>query len=171
MESRNRTRLIGGLLLILLGGWLLAIRLVPSLEWWMEVFTDWPVTVIGVGILLLVFGLLVNAPGMAVPACIVGGIGGILLYQNRTGDWASWSYIWALIPGFVGVGVMLSGLLEGRFRNEVSGGLWLIFISAILFGIFGAFLGGLTILGNYWPVLLILLGLWIIVKAALRRSV
>ena len=171
MESRNRTRLIGGLLLILLGGWLLAIRLVPSLEWWMEVFTDWPVTVIGVGILLLVFGLLVNAPGMAVPACIVGGIGGILLYQNRTGDWASWSYIWALIPGFVGVGVMLSGLLEGRFRNEVSGGLWLIFISAILFGIFGAFLGGFTILGNYWPVLLILLGLWIIVKAALRRSV
>ena len=42
--------------------------------------------------------LLTGQPGMLVPACIVGGIGGMLYWQNLTGDWASWSYSWSLIP-------------------------------------------------------------------------
>jgi hypothetical protein len=169
MTARNRTRLFGGLLLVLVGGWLMAIQIVPELKGWSGVFSEWPMSIIGVGILLLVLGLLFNTPGLAIPACIVGGIGGILLYQTRTGDLASWSYIWSLIPGFVGVGVLLTGLFEGKLRRAFSSGIWLIFISAVLFIIFGAFLGGVKPLADFWPVLIILLGLWLIGRAIFRK--
>ena len=64
---------------------------------------SWPLIVVAVGAGLLVLGLLVGAPEMAIPAVIVGGIGGILYYQNLSGNWASWSYLWTLIPGFSGL--------------------------------------------------------------------
>jgi hypothetical protein len=108
--------------------------------------------------------LLVNEPGMAVPACIVAGIGGILYYQNETGDWASWAYAWALIPGFVGVGTILAGLFGGEFRKSLRDGGTLILISVILFAIFSSLLGGKSYLGVYWPVLIILLGLWLLIR-------
>ena len=105
---------------------------------------------------------------MAVPACIVGGIGGLLYWQNATGNWESWAYAWTLIPGFVGVGIVLSGLLGGEIRQSVSGGGWLILISLVLFTIFGSFFGALGIVGDYWPVLLILLGLLILIRSLFR---
>jgi hypothetical protein len=43
------------------------------------------------------------------PGSILAGIGGIFYYQNLTNDWESWAYIWALIPGFVGIGVSSAG--------------------------------------------------------------
>ena len=165
---KNRSSLAFGLLLILLGGWFLVVQFVPSLKDWMAAYFDWPFYIIGVGVLLLFFGLVAGAPGMAVPACIVGGIGGILYYQNLTGDWESWSYIWSLIPGFVGVGVLLTALLGEGGREGVRGGLWLIFISLVLFAIFGSFLGAGP-LSVYWPVLVILFGIWILVQPLLRR--
>jgi hypothetical protein len=126
--------------------------------------------VIGAGILLFIFGLLVNAPDMAVPACIVGGIGCLLYWQNSTGNWASWAYAWALIPGFVGVGVILAGLFKGELRQALRDGGTLIIISLILFAIFGSFLGGLNILGDYWPLLLILLGAWLLIRGLLLKK-
>jgi hypothetical protein len=98
--------------------------------------------VIAGGVVLLI-GLLVGAPGMAVPACIVAGIGGILYYQNATGDWGSWAYVWSLIPGFVGVGTILAGLLGQDFRQSVRSGLNLILISLIMFLFFAAV---------FWPI-------------------
>lgn len=162
MTRQQRSSMALGLVLVALGGWLLATRLVPGLAQWADVSFTWPMIVMAVGAGLLFFGLLVGQPGMAVPACIVGGIGGLLYYQNTSGDWASWAYAWALIPGFVGVGVLLAALLEGKLRTEGREGLRLLVISAVLFLIFGSFLGGPAPLGQWWPVLLILLGLWML---------
>jgi hypothetical protein len=163
MESTKRSGLAIGLLLILAGAWFLAIQFVPGLRVWFS----WPMIIVGVGVFLLVLGLLLGESGLAVPACIVGGIGGLLYWQNATGNWASWSYAWALIPGFVGVGTTLYGLLSGR-GSEVRGGLWLLLISAIMFAIAGSFFGALGMLGRYWPVLLILLGVIALVRGLFR---
>ena len=134
-------------------------------------FSDWPFTVIGVGVLLLLLGLILGAPGLAVPAAIVSGIGGILYYQNLTGNYESWAYMWALIPGFVGVGVLLQGLLGENTRNNLRHGLNLMVVSAVLFLVFSAFLGGWNLLGNFGPaILLILLGLWVL-GSGLYRSI
>jgi hypothetical protein len=168
MDRRRRSNLVVGLLLILLGVWFIAVQFVPELRAWMEIEYAWPLIIVGVGVLLLVIGLLTGAPAMAVPACIVGGIGGLLYWQNATGNWESWAYMWTLIPGFVGVGVVLSALLGGETRQALSGGAWLILISLVLFAVFGSFLGGLGLLGPYWPVLLIALGLLALLRPLFR---
>jgi len=164
VESHRRTNLIGGIVLILVGVYFLAVQLFPELGPSLNIEFSWPLILVGVGAFLLLFGLLVNAPGMAVPACIVAGIGGILYYQNMTGDWASWAYAWALIPGFVGVGIILAGLFGGTFRQSLRDGGTLILISLILFAIFSSLLGGKSYLGVYWPILIILLGLWLLIR-------
>ena len=157
MEANRRSALVGGVVLILLGILFLVGQLVPNLWGWVGSFT-WPWFVVGAGALLLLIGLASNAPGMAVPACIVGGIGLLLYWQNATNNWESWAYAWTLIPGFAGVGAVLMGLWTGQWKT-VWGGLWSIMVSLILFAIFASFLGGPFSLGKYWPVLLILLGL------------
>jgi hypothetical protein len=108
---------------------------------------------------------------MAVPASIIAGIGGILYYQNETGDFGSWSYMWALIPGFVGVGTILAGLLGENTRANLARGLNLVAISAVLFLVFGTFFGDLAILGDYGvAILLILLGLYVLARGFVRRG-
>jgi hypothetical protein len=169
MSQNKNQRLVGGVLLILFGIGLFIIRLLPIADYWSEYFTGWPMILVGLAVAFLVLGLLTGAADMAVPACVVAGLGGIFLYQNNTQDWGSWSYIWSLIPGFVGLGIILSGLLRWKFHGEIQEGLRLILISAILFIIFGALFGGVHILGEYWPVILILLGLWIVVRNLIHR--
>ncbi len=168
--SRQRSNTILGVLLILAGAAFLAQQFYPSLPVWRYFTFSWPWYVVGVGVLLLVLGLLAGAPGMAVPATIVAGIGGLLYWQNATGKWDSWAYAWTLIPGFVGLGIILEGLLGGKFRSGLRAGGSLVVISAILFVVFASFLGGPALLGTYWPVLLILFGVWFIIRGFLRRG-
>jgi hypothetical protein len=175
MDKRNRTQLVLGILLILVAGWLIATRANPALARYLQLpVFEWPMWVVLSGAILLVIGLLTGAPGMAVPACIVAGIGGILYYQNFTGNWESWSYMWTLIPGFVGVGELLAGVLGQEFKPSVRKGLNAILTSAILFAIFGTFFHAWTIFGVnsvYAPIALLFLGgIWLIVRGLLRRS-
>ncbi len=175
MERRKRTQLVLGLILILVAAWLIAVRVRPELANLLHLPPlDWTMWLMLVGAALLVIGLLVGAPGMAVPACIVAGIGGILYYQNSTGDWTSWAYMWSLIPGFVGVGSILAGLLGEDLKSSLRHGLDLLLVSAVLFTTFGTLFGGWTIFGAYGTYVLIgllfLLGLWFIVRGLLRRK-
>ena len=168
---QNRSSLILGILLILIGGWLVVTRQVPALQNWLENNFTWPMWTIGAGLLVLLIGLITGAPGMAVPASIIAGIGGILYYQNETGDFGSWSYMWALIPGFVGIGTILAGLLGENTRANLAHGLNLLAISAVLFLVFATFFGGLAILGDYGAaILLILLGLYVLVRGFVQRG-
>jgi O-antigen/teichoic acid export membrane protein len=167
MQHQTRTNIAIGLVLILLGAWFLAVQFVPGLQHYLQL--SWPLTIVGIGLLLLVLAILIGAPGMAVPACVVGGIGGLLYWQNQTGKWDSWAYIWTLIPGFVGVGVILSGLLGGEGREALNSGGRLILISLVMFLIFGSFFGVLGMVGPYWPVLLIILGVLLFFQSLIGR--
>jgi len=164
MDRGRRSSLAGGLVLILLGTWFLVAQFVPGLQ----IVVSWPLIIVGAGMLLLVIGLLTGVPEMAVPACIVGGIGGLLYWQNATGNWDSWAYAWTLIPGFVGAGVILAGLLGGKLRRSVREGGGLVLVSLVLFAIFGSFFGALGMVGDYWPVFLIALGLLLLFRSLLH---
>ena len=160
MEARTRSAVVTGAILIALGVFFLVTRFVP------EIFrtVSWPFLVIGVGAIFAIIGLVTWTPGLLVPACIVGGIGAILYWQNLTGRWDTWSYVWALIPGFVGVGVFLNETMEGRpIRGLIEGG-WPILVSLVLFFLFGSFLGGITLFAPWWAILLILVGVLVILK-------
>jgi hypothetical protein len=79
--------------------------------------------------------------------------------------------MWALIPGFVGVGTILAGLLGENTRRNLGHGLRLIITSAVLFLVFATFFGGLSILGEYGlPIILILLGLYILARGFMRGN-
>jgi hypothetical protein len=77
----------------------------------------WPFFVIlpGAAFLLAALNGDKNAAGLAVPGALVTGTGGILLYQNMTGHWESWAYIWALYPVFLGLALIYVGR---RTENE-----------------------------------------------------
>ena len=175
MEKRNRTQLVLGLILILVAGWLIATHINPDLSKIISLSPfSWPMWVVFAGAALLIIGLLAGMPSMAVPACIVAGIGGILYFQNVTGKWDSWAYMWTLIPGFVGIGSILAGLLGEDTRQSIRRGLNSVLVSAILFAIFGTFFHAWTIFGNYStyiPIALIFLaGIWLIVRGLLRNK-
>jgi hypothetical protein len=169
MDIDRRSNLAFGLILLLVGGFFLAAQFFPQLSQLVRIDYAWPLWVVGVGLVFLVMAVAVRAPGLAVPASIISGIGAILYYQNASGEWQSWAYAWTLIPGFVGVGVFIMNLLEGRFVQGVRDAIGPIVVSLIMFGIFSGFLGGPTTFSQLWPILLIGLGVWITLKGTLLR--
>ena len=174
MDRRNRTQLALGIILILVATWLIATKIRPDLATLVHLPFAWPMWVVIAGGIVLLIGLLVGAPDMAIPACITAGIGGILYYQNATNHWESWAYMWTLIPGFVGIGRLLAGILGGDFKASLREGLNLLLVSAILFTIFASFFGGFQVFGPYSAYVLIallfLFGIWFIVRGFLRHK-
>lgn len=165
MEDRN-SGIVWGILLIALGGFLLATRLMPG------VFGTefWPFIIIGVGGVFLLAALLTRTGGLAIPGCIVGGVGGILYYQNITSNFASWTYMWTLIPGFVGIGILLSGLLSRESPRFEPASLVLMLISAVGFSIFGGFFGLEQNIETLWPLFLIGAGVIVLLSAFFNRK-
>jgi hypothetical protein len=170
MNRQGRTQLALGVILILLGAWFLADKSVPAFHSLFNQYTEFPLNMVVIGAGIFIVGLVLGQPGMSVPAAIVAGIGGIFYYQEMAEDYASWSYMWTLIPGFVGVGSVLAGLLGDSTAHNLKRGLNLMVVSAVLFLVFSSFFGGWTLLGNYGPaILLILLGVWVL-GSGLYRS-
>jgi len=168
--QQNRSNLILGFLLILVGGWLIVTNQVPSIQAWLDENFIWPMWTIGAGAVILLIGLITGAPGMAIPASIVAGVGGILYYQEVNDAYSSW-YLWLLIPSFVGAGMILAGLLGEHTRRNISHGLRNIVVGVVLALIFGTLFGGLDILGKYGaPILIILLGVYILARGVMRGS-
>ncbi len=169
MAETSRGRVAGALVLIGLGVWFLAVQLSPVLRAWAFGGRTWPIQILAVAALFLLVGVVTLTPGWVIPASLLGGIGGLLYYQTLTGDWESWAYAWTLIPGFVGVGLLLFGLLRGLSRGPLTAAACLLALSAVLFAVFSAFLGGPRGLGQWWPVVLIVLGVVFLAQSLARR--
>ena len=170
MNKQGRSQLALGVILILLGVWFLLDRTMPAFHTFFDKYTQWPLNMLLIGGGIFIVGLVLGSPGLSVPAAIVAGLGGIFYYQETTGNYESWSYMWALIPGFVGVGTVLSGILGENTAQNIKHGLNLMVISAVLFLVFSSFFGGWTLLGSFGPaILLILLGVWVL-GSGLYRS-
>jgi hypothetical protein len=172
MSKERRSDLVVGIILIFIGGWFLAAQfeLVPGFRDIMNIEYQWPLIIIGVGVFLFLLGLFIHAPGLSVPACIVGGIGGLLYWTNSTENWTAWSYLWTLIPGFVGAGILLATILGGQDKNGYREGLKLILISVVLLILFLLIFTGQGQFIKYWPILIILAGAWILIQTIFRRK-
>jgi len=170
LSPRKRDRIISGIgaALILVGVLFAVINLIPELQ--PQVENLWPLIIVGVGVVLFVIGLVTQVPDLAVPACIVAGIGGILYFQNTYDMFQSWTYAWTLIPGFVGVGIILASVTGGGNRYSVRRGLNVILTSLILFAIFGAIFGAFNSTGVYWPLLLVAAGVLILLRPLFNRG-
>jgi peptidoglycan/LPS O-acetylase OafA/YrhL len=167
--ERSNAALVGGSLLIGFGLLALASQLFrDSLNWSLL----WPFSVILIGVLFFA-GMFLggrSVSGLAIPGAIITGIGLMLLYQSLTSHWESWAYAWTLILLLVGVGIYIAGAY-GRSDRQKRSGLKLMELGFILFVIFGAFFeglfsaeGGLGFRSLLFPVLLILLGVYLILR-------
>jgi hypothetical protein len=171
--SQKRKNIASGLMLILIGLAFLAFQIFPGLNVWVGDRFTWPVGIMLVAAGLLAIGVLTGTADMLIPASIVAGIGGILYLQNeRILTWESWAYLWTLIPGFVGIGVLLSGIIQWK-RSHIIDGLQTMLVSAVLFFIFGSWLGdmfGFFPFQDLLPFLLIALGVVLFIRALFDRG-
>jgi hypothetical protein len=162
----NKGAIIVGVLVIALGALLLVNQYLPDQ---FNLFSG-NFVLIGLGAIFLISAIFTGRNGLAVPGCILAGIGGIMYAQNLPGNWLDWSYSWTLIPGFVGLGILLSGFLDRSHPHFESGGLVLLIISAAGFLMFGGALGLGWDAARYWPVLLIVAGVAVLFSALFHRK-
>jgi len=164
MRRRGTFGLVAGLALILVGFLLLARQFIPGFGLWLTLL-QWPFYFIAAGVLLFFTGLLTGVPGLSVPACLVSGIGMIFAWQRATGRWESWGYVWPLTLTAIGAGMVLSALLgpRERRRTPLLNGVQLMVFSLALFFVLDA-LFGTRLLGAFWPVALVGVGVWMIAR-------
>lgn len=174
--TRRSPAVIGGALVVV-GLGALALRQAGMDPFQLVGENGWPLFVIVPGLILLAAALLPAPPaglGFAIAGSIVSTVGLILLYQQSTGHWESWAYAWALLPGASGLGLVGYGLLSSE-TSLVHRGLRLMAVALVLF-LAGAWYfesvfaqGRVPIdLGQWWPVVLVGLGLLTILRA--RRT-
>jgi hypothetical protein len=134
----------------------------------------WPMFVIVPGLVMLALGLVIPNEaglGLAIPGAIVTTVGLILLFQDTTGAYASWSYAWALVaPGSVGVALVAYGILH-RKGDLIDAGLRTLAVGIGLFVGFGLFFenvigldpsGDTTTLRSAFPLMAVALGIVIV---------
>jgi hypothetical protein len=164
VERQAPPGVVLGAVLIVIGLAFLAIRYLDLFEG-MDL---WPWFVIAPGAILFILGLILPNTGMLIGGSVVATIGLILAWQNATGLWATWAWIWALIPTAAGVGSFVGGLRTGS-AEERSSGLWQIVIGLALLAGFYLFFeeviglsGGLVPLPE-WAMPAVLVGLGVLV--------
>jgi len=150
-EQSSRTNWFGGLFLILLGMLILLVQF--DYFNWSEL---WPLILIGLGLLFLV-GFFINRInyGLLMPSMILLIIGTLFLYMERT-SWYNMDRLWPTFVMAPGVGFFFM-----YFFGPQNNRLWIP--GTILITIAALFFAGEWSIFRYWPVILILLGIYLIV--------
>jgi hypothetical protein len=163
-----------GIVLVVVGLFFLAVRL-ANVD--LGAY-GWPLFIVIPGLTLLIVGFVSLGTGAAIPGGILTMVGLVLAYQNSSGNWASWIYVWPLVaPGGVGVGLFLQGMRD-RNQGLIKQGRSLIVIAFLIFMIgFVFFESILHLTGTDYglfgkvalPGLLVVIGVALLVRS-LQRS-
>jgi hypothetical protein len=97
-------------------------------------------------------------------------VGLILLFQSITNHWESWAYAWSLIfPVGVGLGMYIYGM-RAEDEETRQRGKGMLRTGAIIFVLLGVFFETIFAAGGplfgriFWPVAIILLGVYLILR-------
>ncbi|MGI8998855.1 MAG: hypothetical protein ACR2GO_04025 [Candidatus Limnocylindria bacterium] len=173
-QSHGMSTMAIGIVLVLVGAALFAGQLLGiGIE-----DIGWPFFVIAAGVAILLIGLLV-APdqGMAIGGAITTTVGFVLLYQDRTDQWESWAYAWALVgPAASGLGLALWGI-RSRDAADLRNGTWGLLGGLAMFAIGFLFFEGVIGIGGErlalpsWllPVAVIVIGVAVLGRGFLER--
>ncbi len=157
----KRDNLVWGIILIVVGAGFLLNQFMPSLFGWFS----WPWIFAGLGGIFVLASLIGRIGGLMIPGLVLLGLGGIFYYQNQTGNWESWSYVWAIMPALAGLGMVIGSLYDRELRPARPIGAILFVAGLVMFAVFGGAFGLDADITRYWPVLVILVGLFVLVKA------
>jgi len=134
----RRVTLAIGLILVVVGAGALLVR-----QLGVDVGeVGWPLFIIVPGLVLFTLAFVVGGSagsGFAIAGSIVTTTGLILAFQNATGLWATWAYAWTLVvPGGVGLGLVVYGALTGQRDIALPGG-WTLLVGLAMFLVFAFF--------------------------------
>jgi hypothetical protein len=158
-ETLSSRRLVPGLALVLIGALALAANL-TDYEWVKMLFLP------ALGLIFIVWGAVERSGGLLIPGGILTGIGlGVVLLAGPLGGVESEAnggiFFLSLAMGF-----LLISLLTAIFTGKVQ---WWPVIPAAFLALFGAalLLGGasleaLALVGQGWPIILIIIGLYLL---------
>ena len=170
MGKTNQVRTIFAIFLICLGIFFMISNLIPGLK----IHFNWPV-------IFLIFGVLFCLPAFIFPEARVGlsalfipggmffSMWMIFYYNTLSGDWASWGYAWLLILSGIGCGLAAASINGGWGKAASLTGFWLAASSFALFAFFAAIFGN-VLLRFAGPVLIILLGIYLISRAFIKNN-
>jgi hypothetical protein len=170
MVREQRGRIAAGFVLIAVGLYFLAAQLFPGLNVFSLNESNWPLLIVSLGAIFLLAALLTWTPGLMVPAAVLGGLGVLFYWQNVTDTSSSWSFAWTLIPGFVGVGILLMYLMQGNLREALRRGGSIILLSVAAFGLLSSFPGILELVAEFWGCLVALYGMFVIAQRVRRQT-
>jgi hypothetical protein len=181
MELRTETRargVAGGLVLVGVGVVALLARQ-TGLEFGTLIDAGWPLFVIVPGVVLLGAAFVPSPPdglGFAVAGSVVTTVGAILLYQQTSGNWESWAYMWALIPLAAGLGISVYGARTGD-PTTAGAGIRLAAIAGALFLAGSWYFTTVFETGEspidiqaWWPVLVVGVGALVLARAVLMPA-
>jgi hypothetical protein len=175
MDSHNQrnSTLVFGVILIAVGALFLLGQVLNFSQWG----SLWPLATVGVGALFFL-GMLLGGKStgaLAIPGAIFTGLGLILLFQNLTGAWETWSYAWGLIVASVGVGIYIFGLYSDRPGAREAGmnvtrvGLTLFLVFGIIFEVIFTVTGVSTSSGSlFFPIALVVVGFFMLISRSVR---
>ncbi|MCL4251300.1 MAG: hypothetical protein KJ065_24330 [Anaerolineae bacterium] len=118
------------------------------------------------GVVFLAWGLITWRYGFTIPGCIITGLGaGVWLTQQMTnlqGEAEGGIIVLGLAFGFLGI-----ALMNILFKQKAY---WWPLIPGIILGVVGLLLtistqqslDLLDVIGRYWPIVLVLIGLWLL---------
>jgi hypothetical protein len=168
MEKNNRTSITFAVILIGLGTLILILNLIPGLTF----SKTWPIIffVLAAGFFIPPVVWREARKGLSalfIPGSILLVLGLIFLYCTLTRDWVVWAYAWTLIPGGVGLGILLASWYGEWGQVTTMTGIWMCVISLMVFGLFGALFGQavLKALGS----ILLILGGGLLLYRSLRK--
>jgi hypothetical protein len=175
MDRQNRSRIVVGAILVLLGMFFLFSQFMNMVFNIRIGQYTWPFIILVPGILLYISAFLTDektGQALIIPGSIVSALGMLMFFQNVTGLWASWAYAWAfLFPTSVGIGQIVFGMLRGKNELVRDGwklarvGLIILVVGFVFFelliGVSGFGFFGLR--GFCFPIVLIIGGLLFIV--------
>jgi hypothetical protein len=130
-------------------------------------FFNWPMVIIGVGLMFLLPGLPGKLRAFRIPGFLLTGLGALLMLQWLTHNWESWKYVWALLPALVGLGIIAA---SNENHKAFTAGNIILGVSSILFLVFATVFSGYWYILRYWPVILIILGFWQLIRNNHRKS-
>lgn len=164
MKSIDRSTLAGALFLILLGVVFLVFNFVD-----LKIAQTWPMIFLILAAFFFIPALIWpdarrGLAGLYIPGSILLVLGIIFFYNTLTNDWVSWAYAWTLIPGSVGLGLMLGSWIGKWSDGGAKVGAWMLGISLLVFALFGAIFGTI-VLRIAGPVMLLLGGIYFMARS------
>lgn len=165
---KKRNDLAGGIVLVGLGLFFLAGRLV-NLDNWALLFLP------ALGAIFMIWGILAREGGLMIPGGIISGIGWgsyLIAGPYAVDSGLDEGGLFMIIFGLGFMSITLFSLIFARQTHWwalIPGGIISGIGATIMFG--GVFLDALEFLGNFWPVILILIGIYVIFQASRSKTI